>query len=68
MDSLKNLSFRNKSKQKKKKKELQGSSSAKIFIQLFIMYPNLFDIWCLMSHFLLDTFNFLIYSPINILL
>lgn len=47
MDSLKNLAFRNKSKQKKKKKkELQGSSSAKIFIQLFIMYPNLFDIWC----------------------
>lgn len=43
MDSLKNLASRNKSKQKQKKRELQGSSSAKIFIQLFIMYPYLFD-------------------------
>lgn len=48
MDSLENLAFRNKSKQKKKGGGggLQGSSSAKIFIQLFIMYPYLFDIWC----------------------
>lgn len=46
MDSLENLAFRNKSKQKKRGGELQGSSSAKIFIQLFIMYPYLFDIWC----------------------
>lgn len=44
MDSRKNWLFEiYKSKQKKKKKELQGSSSAKIFIQLFIMYPYLFD-------------------------
>lgn len=44
MDSLKNLAFRNKSKRKKKGGgELQGSSSAKTFIQLFIMYQYLFD-------------------------
>lgn len=44
MDSLKNLAFRNKSKQKKRGGgELQGSSSANTFIQLFIMYQYLFD-------------------------